>query len=78
MFDDFFVCGAEAAGCAERTREGTDNHVDFSGVDVLGFGDAAAGAAKDAVGPGFVEDEAEFVLEFEFDLGIVSRGSARS
>jgi hypothetical protein len=78
VLDDFFVAGAETASSAEGTGEGADNHVDFSGVDVLGFGDAAAGAAKDAVGPGFVEDEAEFVLEFEFDLGIVSRGSARS
>jgi hypothetical protein len=34
----------------------------------LRFGDAAAGATEDAVGPGFVENETEFVLEFEFNL----------
>jgi hypothetical protein len=34
----------------------------------LGFGDTAAGAAEDAVGPGFVEDESEFVFELEFNL----------
>ena len=32
---------------------------------------ATPGAAEDAVGPGFIEDEAEFVPKFKFDLGIV-------
>lgn len=72
MFYDFFVAGAETASCAERTGERTDDHVDFGCVDVLCFCDAATSAAEDAIGPGFVEDEAEFVLELEFDLSTIS------
>jgi hypothetical protein len=54
MLDDFFVAGAETASGAERAGEGADDHVNLGGVDVLGFGDAAAGATQDTVGPGFV------------------------
>lgn len=69
MLDDFFVASAETSGSAERTGKRTNNHVYFGSVDVLRFGDAATGATEDAVGPGFVEDEAELVLELELDLG---------
>jgi len=68
VFDDFLGAGAEAAAGAERARERADDHVDFGGVDVLVLGDPAARAAEDAEGPGFVQDEAEFVFEFELDL----------
>lgn len=68
MLDDFLVAGAETSCGTERARERTDNHVYFCSIDVLRFGDAAAGATEDAVGPGFVENETEFVLEFEFNL----------
>jgi len=37
------------------------------------LGQAAAGAAEDAKGPGFVKDEAEFVTELELDLEWVSQ-----
>lgn len=69
MLDDVDGACAEAATGAERAGKRTDDHVDGGGVDVLGFGDAAAGAAEDAEGPGLVEDEAEFVAEAEFNLG---------
>ena len=65
---DFVGGGAEAAAGAEGAGEGADDHVDGGGVDVLGFGQASALAAQHAEGPGFVEDEAEFVEEFELDL----------
>lgn len=68
MFYDFVGADAEATAGAERACEGADDHVDLGGVDVLMLGEAAAGAAEDAKGPGFVEDEAEFVAEFKFDL----------
>jgi len=68
MFYDFCARGAETAAGAEGAGERANDHVDGGGVYVLGFCDAAAGAAEDAVGPCFVEDEAEFVFEFEFDL----------
>lgn len=70
MLDDFAVSSAEASSRAQGPRERSDDHVDLCCRDVLRFGYAAAGAAEDAVGPCFVEDEAEFVLEFEFDLVI--------
>ena len=69
VLDDLAVAGAEAAARAERPRERADDHVDGGRVDVLVLGDAAGGAAQDAVGPGFVEDEPEFVAVFELDLG---------
>jgi hypothetical protein len=69
---DFFARGAEAAGCAQGAGEGADDHVNFGGVDVLRFRDAAAGSAEDAVGPRLVEDQAELVLELELDLRLVS------
>jgi hypothetical protein len=68
MLDNLLVASAETSSRAERARKRTNDHVYFGGIDVLRFGYATAGAAKDAVGPGFVEDETEFVLEFEFDL----------
>ena len=75
MLDDLVGAGAEAATCAEGPGEGADYHVDFGRVDVLVLGDTAAGAAQDAEGPCFIEDEAEFVAELEFDLCIVSTGT---
>lgn len=68
MFDDFVGAGAEATPCTQGTGEGADYHVDVAGVNFLVFGDAAAGATEDAKGPSFVEDEAEFVAEFQFNL----------
>lgn len=68
MLDDVGGAGAETATGAEGAREGTNDHVDGGGVDVLGFGDAAASTAEDAEGPGLVEDEAELVAEAEFNL----------
>ena len=80
MFDDFGGAGAEAAAGAEGAGEGTDDHVDGEGVDVLVGGEAAAGAAEDADGVGFVEDEPEFVAVFELDLFFspVAKGAGRS
>lgn len=76
MLDDVGGAGAETAACAEGTRKRTNDHVDGGGVDILCFGDAAAGAAEDAKGPGLVEDEAEFVAEAEFNLGaLLARSS---
>ena len=49
-------------------RERADDHVDRRRVGVRGLGGAAARRAEDAVGPGFVEDDAEFVAGFEMDL----------
>lgn len=69
MFDDVVAAGAEAAAGAERAGQTADDHVDEGRVDVLVFGEAAAGAAENAVGEGFFEDEPEFVLEFEVDEG---------
>jgi len=68
MLDNFFVTSTESSCRAERARKRTDDHVYFCSIDVLRFGDAAAGATEDAVGPGFVEDKTEFILQFEFDL----------
>jgi len=68
MLNNFFVTSAESSCRAERARKRADDHVYFCGIDVLRFGDAAAGATEDAVGPGFVEDKTEFILEFEFNL----------
>jgi len=68
MLNHFFVTGAESSCRAERARKRADDHVYFCGIDVLRFGDAAAGATEDAVGPGFVEDKTELILQFEFDL----------
>ena len=68
MLDDLVGPRAEAAGGGEGARHRADDHVDLGGVDVLVLGDAAARAAEDAEGVGFVEDQAEFVFVLEFDL----------
>jgi len=68
MLNNFLITSTESSCRAERARKRADDHVYFCSVDVLRFGDAAAGATEDAVGPGFVEDKTEFILEFEFDL----------
>jgi len=68
MLNNFLVTGTESSCRTERARKRADDHVYFCSVNVLRFGDAAAGATEDAVGPGFVEDETEFILEFEFNL----------
>lgn len=79
MLDDVDGACAEAATGAERAGERADDHVDGGGVDILGFGDAAAGAAEDAEGPGLVEDKAEFVAEAEFNLGaLLARSSDKT
>ena len=68
MVDNLLGAGAEATSCAQWAGERADNHVNAGRVAILVLRDAAAGAAEDAKGPGFVEDEAEFVAEFELDL----------
>ena len=72
MFHNLVGADAEATAGAEGAGEGTDDHVHFGGVNVLMLSEAATGTAEDAEGPGFVEDEAELVAEFELDLGGVS------
>ena len=68
MLDNLLVASTKTSSRAERASKRTDDHVYFGGIDVLRFGDAAAGATEDAVGPGFVEDKTELILQFEFDL----------
>ena len=68
MFYDLGAACAEATAGAEGACEGADDHVDVDRVDVRVFGEAAGGAAEDAKGKGFVEDEAELVFLFEVDL----------
>lgn len=68
MLDNVSGAGAEAATSAEGPTQGTDDHVDGGGVDVLRFRETASGAAQDAEGPSFVENEAEFVAETQFNL----------
>lgn len=75
MLDDLFVTSAETSGCAERARKRTNDHIHFGGVNVLSFRYTAAGATEDPIGPGFVEDEAELVLEFELNLCMLSAHS---
>lgn len=68
MLYNFRGAGTEAAAGADRVGERPNEHIDTEGVDILVLCDAAAGAAKDAEGVGFVEDEAVFEALFEFDL----------
>ena len=68
VFDDHVCARAEAAGGCQRSRHGADEHVDFGGVDVLVFRYAPSRAAQYAKGPCLVQDQPEFVLEFQFDL----------
>lgn len=69
MLYNFGGAGAEAPAGADGVGEGPNEHIDTEGVDVLVLCDAAAGAAEDAEGVSFVEDEAVFEALFEFDLG---------
>ena len=71
MLNNLLGAGAEASTCAEGAGERADDHVDLVRVYVLVFGDAAACSAEDSVGPGFVEDEAEFEAGLELDLAVV-------
>ena len=64
VLDDLIGACAEAATCAERTRERADDHVDFVWVDGLEVCQAGATRAEDAVGKGFIEDETELVAQF--------------
>jgi hypothetical protein len=68
MLDDFGGSSAESSTSANWSSERSNKHVYFVRVNVLCFGDTTTSCAEDAVGPGFVEDEAEFVTEFKFDL----------
>lgn len=70
MFYDLGGPDAEATTSADRVCEGTNEHVDAQWVDVLVLGDTTAGAAEDAKGIGFVEDEAVLKSLFKFDLKV--------
>lgn len=56
VMNDFLGSGAEAAAGDEWAGQRSHDHVDFGGVDVLVFRDAAACSAEHAERPGFVED----------------------
>lgn len=67
MLDHLFRAGAEATSRDQSPGQTADNHVHVRGINVLHLGHAAACGAQDAVGPGLVEDDAEFVLVLEAD-----------
>lgn len=71
MLYDIGGASAKTATSAKGTRKRTNDHINGGGVDILGFRDTATGAAEDTKGPGLVEDEAEFVAEAEFNLGVL-------
>lgn len=68
MLGDDARRGAERTGGAERFGRGTDEDVDGWSRDVVQFCETTACASDGTEREGLVEDEAELVLIFEFDL----------
>lgn len=68
MGHDVLVASTEAAASAQRTSQRTNDHVDLGRVDVLRLSNAAACPTQDTEGPGLIENNAELVLLFEFNL----------
>lgn len=68
VLDNVIVACTEAAAGTQGTGKRADDHVDEGRVDILVLGETSAGTAEDTVGPGLIEDKAELVAEFEFDL----------
>ena len=78
MLYDLVRASAETTACTKRACERAHDHVDFSGVDILVFGDPAAIPPENAKGPSLVKDKTEFVAEFELDLvGVLAFWSCR-
>lgn len=68
MMNDLLRTSAETTTSDEGSRKRTDNHVDLRGIDVLVLCKTATVSAKDTEGPSLVENQAELVLEFQFNL----------
>jgi hypothetical protein len=60
---------AESTTGAERTCEGANDHVYLGGVNILGFRETSTRSPKNTKGPCLIQHKAEFVAEFELDLG---------
>ena len=56
------TCGTETGG------DGSDQHVNLGGRDIVKLGETTAGSSNCSEREGFIENETIFVLVFEFDL----------
>lgn len=63
----FGTCAKTTPG-NNGTSERTNDHINLGRIDILVLRNTTTVASKDTERPGFVQDEAEFVLEFEFNL----------
>lgn len=68
MLGDNTCAGTEGTAGGERLGDGADDDVDRRGGNVVEFGEAPTRATDSADGERLVEDEAELVLLFEFNL----------
>ena len=68
MVNDLFGPSTETASSNDGASERTDNHINLRCIDILVLRNATTVASKNTERPGLVQNEAKFVLEFEFDL----------
>lgn len=68
MVDNLLGSCAETTSRNNRTGKRTDYHINLSRIDILVLRDTTTVASKNTERPGLVQDEAEFVFRFEFNL----------
>jgi hypothetical protein len=75
MSYDVCSAGAESTAGTERSCEGTNDHVNLGGIDVLGFGQTTAGSSKHTKRPCLIKHKTELIAEFKLDLKIVRQSN---
>jgi hypothetical protein len=68
MLDDDRRSSAETTRGTETGGDGSDQHVNLGGGDIVKLGKATAGSPNCSKREGFIENETILVLVFEFDL----------
>ena len=69
MLNDDRRSSTETTCRAETGSDGSDQHVNLRGRDIVKLGETATGSPNGSEREGFIENEAIFVFVFEFDLG---------
>lgn len=68
VMNNLFGTCAETTSGNNGTSERTNNHINLRRIDILVLRNTTTVASKDTERPGLVQDEAEFVFKFEFNL----------